>query len=143
METTGLELEVRCEVGTNPKAFGFETDSPRPVWNPEQDAGEVGNAGDAQETAAQETESANPVAAEHAEPEKLRDLIVMGVNQDEAPEKVIWAGADPTKVLADLPCVGLSGDRYCAPMRVSEKWMPYQMSCMVIDPSGRGQDETA
>ena len=76
-------------------------------------------------------------------PLKLRDLIVMGVNQDEAPEKVIWAGADPTKVLADLPCVGLSGDRYCAPMRVSEKWMPYQMSCMVIDPSGRGQDETA
>ena len=76
-------------------------------------------------------------------PLKLRDLIVMGVNQDEAPEKVIWAGADPTKVLHDLPCVGLAGDRYCAPMKVSEKWMPYQMSCMVIDPSGRGQDETA
>jgi len=69
LETTGLELEVRCEVGTNPKAFGFETDSPRPVWNPEQDAGETGSAGDAQKTAAQEAESANPVAAEHAEPE--------------------------------------------------------------------------
>lgn len=76
-------------------------------------------------------------------PLKLRDLIIMGVNPDEAPEKVIWAGADPTKVLDELPCVGLSGDRYCAPMRVSEKWLPYQMSCMVIDPSGRGQDETA
>ena len=69
LETTGLELEVRCEVGTNPKAFGFETDSPRPVWNPEQDAGEAGNDGDAQETAVQEAESTNPVAAEHAEPE--------------------------------------------------------------------------
>ena len=69
LETTGLELEVRCEVGTNPKAFGFETDSPRPVWNPEQDAGETGNDGDAQETAVQEAESTNPVAAEHAEPE--------------------------------------------------------------------------
>ena len=69
LETTGLELEVRCEVGTNPKAFGFETDSPRPVWNPEQDAGEAGNDGDAQETAVQEAESANPVTAEHAEPE--------------------------------------------------------------------------
>ena len=69
LETTGLELEVRCEVGTNPKAFGFETDSPRPVWNPEQDAGEAGSDGDAQKTAAQEAESANPVAAEHAEPE--------------------------------------------------------------------------
>ena len=69
LETTGLELEVRCEVGTNPKAFGFETDSPRPVWNPEQDAGEAGSDGDAQETAVQEAESANPVAAEHVEPE--------------------------------------------------------------------------
>ena len=69
LETTGLELEVRCEVGTNPKAFGFETDNPKPVWNPEQDAGETGSAGDAQETAVQEAESANPVAAEQAEPE--------------------------------------------------------------------------
>lgn len=69
LETTGLELEVRCEVGTNPKAFGFETDNPKPVWNPEQDAGETGSAGDVQETAVQEAESANPVAAEQAEPE--------------------------------------------------------------------------
>ena len=68
LETTGLELEVRCEVGTNPKAFGFETDSPKPVWNPEQDAGEAGSAGDAQETAVQEAESTNPVAAEQVEP---------------------------------------------------------------------------
>ena len=70
LETTGLELEVRCEVGANPKAFGFETDSPKPVWNPDQDAGEAGSEGDAQETAAQEAESAGPVVAEHAaEPE--------------------------------------------------------------------------
>lgn len=68
LETTGLELEVRCEVGTNPKAFGFEIDNPKPVWNPEQDAGEAGSAGGAQETAVQEVESANPVAAEQAEP---------------------------------------------------------------------------
>ena len=68
LETTGLELEVRCEVGTNPKAFGFETDSPKPVWNPEQDAGETGSAGNAQETAVQEAESTNPVAVEQAEP---------------------------------------------------------------------------
>lgn len=69
LETTGLELEVRCEVGTNPKAFGFETDNPKPVWNPEQDAGEAGSAGDAQETVTQEAESANPVAVEQVEPE--------------------------------------------------------------------------
>ena len=69
LETTGLELEVRCEVGTNPKAFGFETDNPKPVWNPEQDAGEAGSDGDAQETAAQEAESTNLVAVEQVEPE--------------------------------------------------------------------------
>ena len=69
LETTGLELEVRCEVGTNPKVFGFETDNPKPVWNPEQDTGETGSAGNAQETAAQEAESTNPVAAEQAAPE--------------------------------------------------------------------------
>ncbi len=76
-------------------------------------------------------------------PLKLRDLIVFGVNNDIAPEKIIWAGSDPGKVLNDLPCVGLPGDRYCAPMMVSEKWLPYNASCMVIDPSGRGADETA
>ena len=70
LETTGLELEVRCEVGANPKAFGFETDNPKPVWNPDQDAGEAGSDSDAQETAVQEAESAGPVVAEHAaEPE--------------------------------------------------------------------------
>lgn len=74
LETTGLELEVRCEVGTNPKAFGFETDNPKPVWNPEQDASEAGSDGDAQETAAQEAESTNPVAAEQVEPEPAPEL---------------------------------------------------------------------
>ncbi len=75
LETTGLELEVRCEVGTNPKAFGFETDNPKPVWNPEQDAGEAGSDGDAQETAAQEAESTNPVAVEQVEPEPAPESI--------------------------------------------------------------------
>ncbi|WP_315194063.1 DNA polymerase III subunit gamma and tau [Corynebacterium matruchotii] len=78
LETTGLELEVRCEVGTNPKAFGFETDNPKPVWNPEQDAGEAGSDGDAQETAAQEAESTNPVAVEQVEPEPAPETAESG-----------------------------------------------------------------
>ena len=90
LETTGLELEVRCEVGTNPKAFGFETDNPKPVWNPEQDAGETGSAGDAQETAVQEAESANPVVAEQAEPEPTPE--------PEQPEPA----SEPAKSDADL-----------------------------------------
>ena len=91
LETTGLELEVRCEVGTNPKAFGFETDNPKPVWNPEQDAGEAGSAGGAQETAVQEVESANPVVAEQAAPETAPESarpegVVESAESEPAPE---------------------------------------------------------
>lgn len=73
-------------------------------------------------------------------PLKCRDLIVMGVNPEEAPEKVVWGSERP---IDELPCVGLTGDRYCSPAHVSETWLPYTSSAMVIDPSGRGQDETA
>lgn len=73
-------------------------------------------------------------------PLRCRDLIVTGVNNDEAPEKILWGG---DKVIEDLPCVGLSGDRYVGPAYVSDKWLPYTTSAMVIDPSGRGKDETA
>lgn len=39
-ETTGLELGIRCEVGTNPKAFGFEVPAPKSVWNPKSETPE-------------------------------------------------------------------------------------------------------
>lgn len=73
-------------------------------------------------------------------PLRCRDLIVMGVNNEEGPEKVVWGG---DKVIEELPCVGLAGDRYYSPAYVSDKYVPYTSSAMVIDPSGRGQDETA
>ena len=75
-------------------------------------------------------------------PLKLSDLIVMDLSHDEAPEKVVWCSS-PEKALADLPCVGLRGDRYYAPMKIWETWQPYTGSVMAIDPSGRGKDETA
>lgn len=73
-------------------------------------------------------------------PLRCRDIIVMGVNREEAPEKVVWGGNGP---IDDLPCVGLAGDRWYGPAYVSDKWLPYTSSAMVVDPSGRGQDETA
>ena len=77
-------------------------------------------------------------------PLKIRDIIVMSVDQDVAPEKVIWTN-DPDKDLADLSekCVGLPGDRYFAPLRYQGDWLPYEASVMIIDPSGRGADETS
>jgi hypothetical protein len=75
-------------------------------------------------------------------PLKLTDLIVMNLNPDNGPEKVIWA-ASPELVERDLECVGFNGDRYYRPMAIQGDWIPYQGSVMAIDPSGRGADETS
>lgn len=75
-------------------------------------------------------------------PLKLSDLIVMDLNPELAPEKVIWAGA-PEVVINELPSVGLGGDKYHRPMAIQGQWIPYTGSVMSIDPAGRGKDETA
>jgi hypothetical protein len=75
-------------------------------------------------------------------PLKLNDLIVMDLNPELAPQKLIWAsGTD--QAVQDLHCVGFNGDRYHKPMAMVGDWMPYTGSVMAIDPSGRGSDETA
>ena len=75
-------------------------------------------------------------------PLKLSDLIIMRLDKEQAPEKVIWAGT-PEYAYKDLPCVGFGGDRFYMPMGTSGEFMNYQGSVMSIDPSGRGADETA
>lgn len=76
-------------------------------------------------------------------PLRLRDLVVMDADlSGTAPENLIW-GASPELVHAELPCVGLNGDRYHRPQGISGTWLPYTGSVMVIDPAGRGKDETA
>ena len=75
-------------------------------------------------------------------PLKLKDLLVTDVAPDEAPEKLIWCSA-PDREIKDVPCVGISGDRYYSPMRISDSWKEYTGSVMAIDPSGRGADETS
>tara|TARA_R100001443_G_scaffold45195_1_gene58190 strand:- start:965 stop:2629 length:1665 start_codon:yes stop_codon:yes gene_type:complete len=75
-------------------------------------------------------------------PLKLSDLVIMRLDQEQAPEKILWAGS-PEYAYKDLPCVGMAGDRYYMPMGVSGEFMNYQGSVLAIDPSGRGKDETA
>ena len=75
-------------------------------------------------------------------PLRLSDLIIMNLNPDNAPEKVIWA-AEPNLAHKELPNVGFSGDRFYRPMAISGDWVPYTGSVMAIDPSGRGADETS
>ena len=74
-------------------------------------------------------------------PLKLADLIVMDINPEMAPVKVVWSSS-PDKALEDLPTNGLSNDRFYGPLYISDQWTPYQGSVMTIDPAGRGQDET-
>lgn len=75
-------------------------------------------------------------------PLKLSDLVVMNLNAELAPPKVVWA-ASPELVDNELPNPGFSGDRLYRPMQVQEgNWLAYSGAVMAIDPSGRGKDET-
>lgn len=75
-------------------------------------------------------------------PLNLSDLIIMNLDKEVAPEKVVW-GPDPFRTLNDIPTVGLKGDKFYLPMDTVGEYLPYQGSVMFIDPSGRGVDETA
>ena len=73
-------------------------------------------------------------------PLRLSDLIVMDVHPDVCPEKIVWAKSQPMK---GVPLFGLSGDLIYNPMWISEEFTSYKGRVMYIDPSGRGEDETA
>ena len=73
-------------------------------------------------------------------PLKLADLVVIDVNPEMAPEKVVWASSTPNKQIHSF---GLSGDKIFEPMWISPNFSPYIQTAMFIDPSGRGKDETA
>jgi hypothetical protein len=75
-------------------------------------------------------------------PLKLNDLIIMDLDTEVGPEKVIWASS-PELVISDVPNIGLTNDQYHAPMGFSGGFVPYSGSLLFIDPAGRGADETA
>lgn len=73
-------------------------------------------------------------------PLRLQDLVVMDIGAKKAPvEYTVMRNKD---TLLDLESVGLAGDRYYRPHWVSSETQPYSGAVMVIDPSGRGSDET-
>lgn len=75
-------------------------------------------------------------------PLKLSDIIVMSINREMAPHKVVWAN-DPALVIDDIPNVGLRRDPWLRPMWTHKEMTHFTGSVMAIDPSGRGNDETA
>jgi hypothetical protein len=74
-------------------------------------------------------------------PLKLEDLIVMDIDNDKAPEKVVW-GRSKDKII-DIPNVGMPGDYFYPPIQIVGNYISYTGSVLAIDPSGRGKDETA
>lgn len=73
-------------------------------------------------------------------PLKIADLIAMALDRKMGPVSLAW-GSGSHQVLNDVPNVGLSGDRWHAPMFVSKEFLPWQGVVMALDPSGRGGDE--
>ncbi|SKB50836.1 phage terminase large subunit [Luteibacter sp. 22Crub2.1] len=74
-------------------------------------------------------------------PLKLSDLIVMDIDREAAPIRVMWASG-PEQIINDIPAVGFTGDRLHRPMYVAKEVEEFTGSLLTIDPSGRGGDET-
>jgi len=75
-------------------------------------------------------------------PLKLADLIVMSLDNELAPERLVWARDPELEWDGSIPNVGMTGDRFYRPMKVLGEHVKYTGSVMSIDPSGRGKDET-
>lgn len=82
------------------------------------------------------------LADEHRYPLKLSDLIVMDLDPEVAPERILYS-SNQEQMIPDLPVVGLRGDRFFAPLKTEGIFLPYQGSVLAVDPSGRGGDETS
>jgi hypothetical protein len=72
-------------------------------------------------------------------PLKLRDLVIMDIDSEMGPDKIVWQGQNP---LQGIPMFGISGDIIPEPMHISSNYLKFQHTHLCIDPSGRGTDET-
>lgn len=74
-------------------------------------------------------------------PLKLRDLIVADLDPASSPMVYQWL-PNPQNRREDVPNVGLMGDSYHTYQTVGSAFSSYTQKILVIDPSGRGKDET-
>lgn len=86
-------------------------------------------------------------------PLKTHDMICMDIDVDRklpdgtvqpamGPAKLVWTSM-LDHVVTDIDNVGFTGDRLYRPLYLSDTMLPFQGRLLVIDPSGRGKDETA
>lgn len=74
-------------------------------------------------------------------PLKLRDLIVGTFALDKGPTMLTWM-PNGNNECKGVPLVGLKGDRFHRYESVGQATAAYAQKILVIDPSGRGKDET-
>uniref|UniRef100_A0AB38ZD60 Terminase large subunit n=1 Tax=Klebsiella phage vB_KpnP_KP17 TaxID=3116927 RepID=A0AB38ZD60_9CAUD len=74
-------------------------------------------------------------------PLRLRDAIVCGLQMDKAPMHYQWLPNRQNRN-EELPNVGMKGDEIYSFHTASSNTGAYQGKILVIDPSGRGKDET-
>jgi len=82
-------------------------------------------------------------------PLKLYDLLVLSaeswrnsIGEPVGPVTVQWT-KDPRHAIQEYANPGFLGDRFHRPLFISDERAQWQGTCMVIDPAGRGKDETA
>ena len=75
-------------------------------------------------------------------PLKLADMITMPLDPNMAPAQLAWSSGIEHMV-EGVQVSGLPGDKFYGPMFIGKDFLPYTGAVMAIDPSGRGQDETA
>jgi len=77
---------------------------------------------------------------------RLRDLIVLPVDRDIAPTKVIWGtnnGQGTSTRIDGIGAQGFGDDGLYAPVMFSnDSYAPYTVTRMWVDPSGKGADKT-
>lgn len=83
----------------------------------------------------------NPADAER-HPLKLRDLIIEDVDAELGHLRLVW-GQSRELTLETLEAGGFDGDRYLRSAWKSPEMVKWEGTVMAIDPSGKGNDETA
>lgn len=79
-------------------------------------------------------------------PLRLTDAIVFSMDRDRAPMSISWGvtnSAGQSTRVDDIPSLGFGTDGFHHPIFFDKNWAPYSGCKMWVDPSGRGDDETA
>ena len=86
------------------------------------------------------------VGDENKTPLRLSDFIVFAMDRDKAPMTIAWGStnsAGQSTRIESIPSLGFGSDGYQAPIMFDKEWAKYSGTRMWVDPSGKGEDETA